>query len=879
MSKNNDESEKEFNEARLQANEILSGKRQGFNVRELIGIAERLRGTRQFVLARQLLDPERHASLLTGEPERQAFHSARAVAIYKDPELLDDLKLDQALHDLKKNLDLDVAEDPELLGVAGAICKRKWETTGHLHDLKEALTYYLRGWNTSTRSESKVDRSYPGINAAFILDLLATRNKETSGKNKVLGTMADQSQSEAKKIREEIIRLESTGRRDDYWHLVTMAEAHLGLGLVADASFEANHFDRARAFLEEAAGLTAIPLWQRETTVRQLSRLIRLHQPELTPRTIGDSAAGQAVRALIDNQTAPLETAFSGKIGLALSGGGFRASLFHIGVLARLAELDLLRRLDCISCVSGGSIIGAHYYLELRHLLQSKADGAITHQDYIDLVDRVAKDFLAGVQRNPRTLVAANLFANLKMMFSKNYSRTTRLGELYEKELFARVADEGRDRPRFMSDLKITPLNAKGARENDFSPREQNWLRCNKVPILSLNATTLNTGHNWQFTASWMGEPPGGIDCEVDANYRLRRMYYEQAPEPFKKIRLGEAVAASSCVPGLFEPVTLDKLYPDKTVRLVDGGVHDNQGAGVLLEQGCSVIIVSDASGQMEADDTPGHGILPVALRSNSILQARVREAQFRELDARTRSGLLEGFVFLHFKKDLYGEDISWSGSTDSVPVASTRTKTCYGILTEVQRLLAAIRTDLDSFSEMEGHALMVSGYRMAENFLAKSPVLTNLAATPLPDWRFDRWSFSNIEPQMTDPDRATELVRHLKVSQIQFLKVWHLSPILNALRKVGMPIIMAIVCLLAIIFWNVELTIPLPTVGTIALWLLPLIAVGLTGWKIFGMLDFRSWVRKLAIALVTATLGWLLVTVHLWVFDKLFLFHGRVRR
>lgn len=31
------------------------------------------------------------------------------------------------------------------------------------------------------------------------------------------------------------------------------------------------------------------------------------------------------------------------KLGLALSGGGFRASLFHIGVLARLAERDLLR--------------------------------------------------------------------------------------------------------------------------------------------------------------------------------------------------------------------------------------------------------------------------------------------------------------------------------------------------------------------------------------------------------------------------------------------------------------------------------------------------------------------------------------------------------
>ena len=47
------------------------------------------------------------------------------------------------------------------------------------------------------------------------------------------------------------------------------------------------------------------------------------------------------------------------KLGLALSGGGFRASLFHIGVLARMAELDLLRHVGVLSTVSGGSIIGA----------------------------------------------------------------------------------------------------------------------------------------------------------------------------------------------------------------------------------------------------------------------------------------------------------------------------------------------------------------------------------------------------------------------------------------------------------------------------------------------------------------------------------------
>ncbi|MCB9725554.1 MAG: patatin-like phospholipase family protein [Spirochaetaceae bacterium] len=47
------------------------------------------------------------------------------------------------------------------------------------------------------------------------------------------------------------------------------------------------------------------------------------------------------------------------RIGLALSGGGFRAAAFHLGVFRRLEALRLLEKLDVISCVSGGSIAGA----------------------------------------------------------------------------------------------------------------------------------------------------------------------------------------------------------------------------------------------------------------------------------------------------------------------------------------------------------------------------------------------------------------------------------------------------------------------------------------------------------------------------------------
>lgn len=45
------------------------------------------------------------------------------------------------------------------------------------------------------------------------------------------------------------------------------------------------------------------------------------------------------------------------KIGLALSGGGFRASVFHIGVLTFLAEKKQLENISYISTVSGGSLL------------------------------------------------------------------------------------------------------------------------------------------------------------------------------------------------------------------------------------------------------------------------------------------------------------------------------------------------------------------------------------------------------------------------------------------------------------------------------------------------------------------------------------------
>src|SRR5262245_9976062 len=94
------------------------------------------------------------------------------------------------------------------------------------------------------------------------------------------------------------------------------------------------------------------------------------------------------------------------KIGLALAGGGFRAALFHLGVLRRLAELDYLPRISALSCVSGGSLVGAVYCLLLEGLL--KTTSTPTRNDYEALIDRCIEIVSRAAQANLRTRLFLN---------------------------------------------------------------------------------------------------------------------------------------------------------------------------------------------------------------------------------------------------------------------------------------------------------------------------------------------------------------------------------------------------------------------------------------------------------------------------------------
>jgi predicted acylesterase/phospholipase RssA len=807
-------------------------------------LAERLKDGRYFGYARRLFASARRHPEAPRQSEARLLKLAQrhALCTYRDADL-PETRFADALAILERGDLRRPDASSETLGLAGAVHKYQWKLSGRRRDIERSLYFYERGAALGVER----DQGYTAINAAFVLDVLAKLELTDAPE------VAKQRTDAAYALRERIVtalpalpaQKSYAWLKTQYWFFATLAEACFGL----------RRHDEARYWLREGLPLNP-PEWQLESTARQLAALADAQGQDLSD----GSDAYRTLRLLIGDAPAALRAITIGKVGVALSGGGFRASFFHVGLLARLAELDLLRHVDVLSCVSGGSIIGAHYYLEVRSLLQDKADGEVTREDYIEIVHRLERDFLAGVQKNLRTRLFAAWWANVRSVIQPSYTRTVRLGDLFERYFYARVSDGHTGPWRWLNDLFISPKDG----PPDFNPKIDNWRRCAKVPILLLNAATLNTGHNWQFAVSWMGEPPLGASSSIDRNDILRRMYYWEAPSAYKQVRLGQAVAASACVPALFDPIALDGLFPDRSVRLVDGGVHDNQGIAGLLEQECTVMLVSDASGQTNTDDRPSGELLATAFRTNNILMARVREAEFRELDVLRRSEALGGLVFLHLKNDLDVQQLDWIDCQDpyesvetATPTPRGRTVTSYGIPKTVQRRLAGIRTDLDSFSESEAYALMLSGYRMTEHEIQRGLPGWSPAATPSEQWRF----LAIDEIVTRAPEREIEharLLRVLSASASRGFKVWRLRP--------------ALATLAVVMVW--------PLVGVLLAMLLAAVAIEVMSpliWLTHRLFRSRKSMTVIVTGLFMITVGWALASIHMLFFDWLYQRAGRV--
>jgi NTE family protein len=557
------------------------------------------------------------------------------------------------------------------------------------------------------------------------------------------------------------------------------------------------------------------------------------------------------------------------KLGLALSGGGFRASFFHIGVLARMAEIGKLSQVEVISTVSGGSIIGAMYYVKLKKLLDGNASPS--NEQIVKLVEEIEKEFLAGVQTNIRMRTFSNPIKNLHMSLA-NYSRSDRLAELYDKVFYHPVLSPGNSQMIKMKDLKIAPGSV---------PQHPNVFNASvaaggcKLPIILINASSLNSGHNWRFEASRMGEPERSSEqmMVIDKNSRFSRPdSYDVMPKGVGDIRLGHAVAASACVPGLFNPLAISNLYEEARIQLVDGGVHDNQGVEALLEHECDEIIISDASGQMGDEMEPSAHIPQVVGRSNSVLMDRVREEELKEVlhNSNIRTTLL------HLRKGLVPETIPYIGEQQQ-HAQPAHSSLAYGVHHDIQDAISKIRTDLDSFSDIEADTLMADGYLMSTHSFDN--------VRPIKD---GDWSFSYLLDKMKSNDNK-KLMQHLDVANKQFLKVFLLRPVISSSIALGM--LAVLVALVWVLFGqNIQSwwTQPLQstTYGELVTYigvaiLLSIVSVILSRWKRLYTLykNIRrpvTFVGRLLVRGLPPMVGSVFIWIHLAIFDRMFLKEGK---
>lgn len=341
------------------------------------------------------------------------------------------------------------------------------------------------------------------------------------------------------------------------------------------------------------------------------------------------------------------------RLGLALSGGGLRATLFHLGIIRYLSETDLLRKVTHVTSVSGGSILAAHLIANWSKYIDigtfDEAAEEIAAFARADIRGRIQRRVLTHF---PLTFLHSNGLLRFPPRFrAKGAIRTILLERYLDRHLY-----------------KSKTLEEIGRAEPG-------------APKLDILATNLTRGTLAYFTS-------GGFAPD-------------EATDPIQtRTRLSRAVAISAAFPAFFPPTPIcsESLMTDKgrfpnTEYLTDGGVFDNLGVRrfqTLLRQNeeqLTKVLVCDASGHFDwfvHHQAPG--VLKTALRSTEIFMQRMAnlERELANLDEEPRFRLLQ-----------------ISEMTETVPHP-------------VRHLIRAVRTDLDRFSEMECDALQRHGYSIA---------------------------------------------------------------------------------------------------------------------------------------------------------------------
>jgi NTE family protein len=269
-------------------------------------------------------------------------------------------------------------------------------------------------------------------------------------------------------------------------------------------------------------------------------------------------------------------------IGLALSGGGFRATLFHCGVFWRLNELGYLQKLDRVSSVSGGSIAAGVLGVKWAKLRQSGWGKQV-------LLDEVIKPLGKFCEQS---IDAPSI---LKGVFLPRESVADVLIKAYRKHLFgtATLQDLSSDPPRFIFD-----------------------------------STNLATGVDFRFSKPYCGDyrigliKPGRFEIAV-------AVAASSAFPPFL------SPVTLSVDPASFEKTPGADLYDEREYRerliLTDGGAYDNLGLETVWRRK-TALLVSDAGAPFHYEAAQGRDWFRQSLRALDIATNQARGMRKRVL-------------------------------------------------------------------------------------------------------------------------------------------------------------------------------------------------------------------------------------------------------
>jgi NTE family protein len=300
------------------------------------------------------------------------------------------------------------------------------------------------------------------------------------------------------------------------------------------------------------------------------------------------------------------------KIGLSLSGGGYRAAAFHLGTLRKLKELNTLDKIDVISTVSGGSIIGAYYALHKDNF--DEFDKSLCYKLEQSIIRKVLSSF---------TFLKIVLFALLFVALII-YLEFTLYAWL---NLFILILGIYL---LIVHQFRIFPVSTMIEKVyNDFFYHGAILGCLPEKPMLAINSTNLQTGRLFTFSKHYMG----------DSSYHEDQVIFDSCNFP-----IALAVMSSSSVPFAFTPVQLGTGYyktslGSKFVRpiLVDGGVYDNQGIHKLThpsnpprynnEYECDIVITSDAGNKMPLEGS-FNNLVTLLLRCMDLFMNRIKLLQ-----------------------------------------------------------------------------------------------------------------------------------------------------------------------------------------------------------------------------------------------------------